>query len=207
MGSLVECPYPLQGGFPDRYRNGVIPFRFLGHSDPMPNRIRAAFLTGFVLACGPVRLSAAEPKREQPPAFFISPEDCRALVGYTPAPDVEYKPGVDAQGRRVAPADLPGGMHVTLPDAFPVGINVYVGQPGEAAPPPLDPAAPSSPTAPSSAAPSTGPLYAPEAQIGEVAVVRTPTGYELYFNGEPMSDPLAADIRNACAEWNARQPR
>lgn len=173
---------------------------------PKPNRIRAAFLVAFVLACTPVRLRAAEPDREQPPAFFVTPEDCRALVEYAPAPDVEYKPGVDAQGRRVAPADLPGGMHVTLPDAFPVGINVYVGHPGEAAPPPLDANAPS-PATPSSPPSSAGPLYAPEAQIGEVAVVRTRGGYELYFNGEPMSDPLAADIRNACAEWAARQPR
>ena len=34
---------------------------------------------------------------------------CRALTAHQPAPDVAYRPGVDATGRAVAPADLSGG--------------------------------------------------------------------------------------------------
>jgi hypothetical protein len=33
---------------------------------------------------------------------------CMNLVAYAPAPDVAYKPGVDVNGKAVAPADLPG---------------------------------------------------------------------------------------------------
>lgn len=35
-------------------------------------------------------------------------QDCAALVVHRPAPDVAFKPGVDARGNRVAPADLAG---------------------------------------------------------------------------------------------------
>ena len=176
------------GGF------STIPFRFREHTGTM-NKPESTFVALLVLTCcPPAGLRASEPASEPPPAFFIAPEDCRALVEHTPAPDVEYKAGVDVRGRPVPPADLPGGMQVRLPDAFPVGINVYIGDPAEQNPPPLGEPAPPY-------------LYAPQAQIGEVAVVRTPTGYELYFNGEPLSDPLAADIRNACAEWEAKQRR
>ena len=38
----------------------------------------------------------------------IQARDCAALVVHRPAPDVAFKPGVDAHGDRVAPADLPG---------------------------------------------------------------------------------------------------
>jgi hypothetical protein len=38
----------------------------------------------------------------------IPTADCAALVAHRPAPDVAYKPGVDAHGDRVDPADLPG---------------------------------------------------------------------------------------------------
>lgn len=40
----------------------------------------------------------------------VSTRDCARLVTeHTPAPDVAYRPGVDARGRKVVPADLNGG--------------------------------------------------------------------------------------------------
>lgn len=38
----------------------------------------------------------------------VPSQDCAALVVHRPAPDVAFKPGVDAHGNRVAPADLAG---------------------------------------------------------------------------------------------------
>src|SRR3546814_15670542 len=46
----------------------------------------------------------------------ITEDDCARLVPHVPAPDVEYRPGVDAAGRPVAPADLPGSTRIAFPD-------------------------------------------------------------------------------------------
>lgn len=47
------------------------------------------------------------PLRAQPlEVAVVGRETCRALTVHQPAPDVEYKPGRDVQGRPVAPADL-----------------------------------------------------------------------------------------------------
>ena len=42
------------------------------------------------------------------PSVWVSPYDCAALTAHRPDASVEYRPGVDAAGRPVAPADLPG---------------------------------------------------------------------------------------------------
>ena len=42
------------------------------------------------------------------PSVWVSPYDCAALTSHQPDASVEYQPGVDATGRPVAPADLPG---------------------------------------------------------------------------------------------------
>ena len=42
------------------------------------------------------------------PSVWVSPHDCDALIAHRPDASVEYRPGVDAAGRPVAPADLPG---------------------------------------------------------------------------------------------------
>ena len=41
-------------------------------------------------------------------SVWVSPPDCAALIAHRPDADVAYEPGVDARGRPVAPADLPG---------------------------------------------------------------------------------------------------
>lgn len=56
--------------------------------------------------------SAGEPPRARlkPEAarIVVSAADCRRLVPHEPSPDITYRPGVDAHGDPVAPADLPG---------------------------------------------------------------------------------------------------
>ncbi len=55
-------------------------------------------------------LLAATPAAAEPSTVRVAlqEEACRRLVAHVPAPDVAYRPGVDARGRAVAPADLPG---------------------------------------------------------------------------------------------------
>ncbi|HIJ63489.1 MAG TPA: hypothetical protein HPQ04_12420 [Rhodospirillaceae bacterium] len=46
--------------------------------------------------------------------------DCAAYNRHHPAPDVAFQPGVGAQGKRVAPADLPGN---DMPGLVPTEIH------------------------------------------------------------------------------------
>ncbi len=52
--------------------------------------------------------------------------DCRRVVAHVASADVEYRPGVDVRGRKVAPADLGGGSPIKLPDeiAFDIKVNL-----------------------------------------------------------------------------------
>jgi len=53
----------------------------------------------------------------------IARSDCDLLVDYVQGPDVAYQPGVDVDGRPVAPADLPGGWQVRLPEVISIDIT------------------------------------------------------------------------------------
>lgn len=65
----------------------------------------------------------------QPVRIVITKVDCSRLIRHTPSADVAYQPGVDARGRAVAPADVPGSgadaMGKIVPDVleFPITIN------------------------------------------------------------------------------------
>lgn len=65
----------------------------------------------------------------QPIRIVITKVDCSRLIRHVPAPDVAYQPGLDARGRAVAPADLPGSGADALPNLlpevleFPITIN------------------------------------------------------------------------------------
>lgn len=54
----------------------------------------------------------------------IKSSDCSNFVHHYPSSDVAYKPGVDAQGRSVAPADLGGGAQIKIPTEFSIPITV-----------------------------------------------------------------------------------
>ena len=55
----------------------------------------------------------------------ISKQDCQAIATYHTPKGVEYQPGVDVNGNRVAPADVSGGFTYSLPAkvAFDIKIN------------------------------------------------------------------------------------
>lgn len=55
----------------------------------------------------------------------VTQADCRNLVMHRPDASVAYTPGVTADGRRVAPADLPGsGSGIKLPKSFSMPIRI-----------------------------------------------------------------------------------
>ena len=82
----------------------------------------------------PLLLLAAPALAE--PVAVIDAATCRLLERHHPAPDVAYRPGVDVQGRAVAPADLPADRGLNLPQHIPVDIRIPVRTLlGNAAPP------------------------------------------------------------------------
>lgn len=54
----------------------------------------------------------------------ITESDCSNFVRHVPANDVAYKPGVDAKGRAVVPADLGGAPQIKVPTEFSIPITV-----------------------------------------------------------------------------------
>lgn len=56
----------------------------------------------------------------------ISRDDCLRVLRHVPSADVTYTPGVDARGRKVAPADLEGTSPLQLPETFTFDINIDV---------------------------------------------------------------------------------
>ncbi len=111
----------------------------------------------------------------QPQSVIISAEDCRALVRHEPAPDVAYRPGVDARGRSVAPADL-NPSAIQMPEDFAINITVdlfeRLGIP-----------------------PGGGADYNGEVQVGTVDV--TAEG-QVLFNGRPVSDDAERRLIDNC---------
>ena len=108
----------------------------------------------------------------------VSPKDCRRLVAHKPADDVTYKPGVDAYGRPVTPADLPGSQIIKAPDKIIFNITYdALGKLGLT---------------------GSSSLLSGEATIGEVSYDISSGRME--FNGEPLTDPEIAVLASACKD-------
>ena len=107
--------------------------------------------------------------------------DCARLVRYTPAPDVAYRPGVDAHGRKVVPADLGGTGEIALPTRFEIPIKVdlsdRLGIP-----------------------PNGDADYIARFPVG--AVTADEDG-RIAFNGVPLTDDEAADLAARCQRVGA----
>lgn len=124
----------------------------------------AMAIVGLVL--GPT-LAAAQ-------SLSITGTDCRRLVQHTPAPDVAYKPGVDARGKPVAPADLNPAPQIRVPDTIVFDAAVDLRRYGVS---------------------TASPLFQPNAKVGEVRVDKDG---RTYFNGQPLGDPEIAALEAFC---------
>lgn len=144
----------------------------MARMEPMIAGIATSGLT-FLIALGAGLAADAKPGTAE---ITVSPKDCRRLVAHVPAGDVAYKPGVDAYGRPVKPADLPGTQVITAPDKITFSITYDalkgLGLSG------------------------TSSLLSGEASVGEVSYDIASGRME--FNGQPLTDPEIAALATAC---------
>lgn len=129
---------------------------------------KIAFLTGLIAGA----LPAAGPARAD--TVVVTRQTCDQLVQHVPDADVPYQPGVDVNGRPVAPADLPGNAQIKIPETFEIPITVDLGQ--------------------RLGIPSDPKRFRAKAQIGTV----TYRDGQAYLNGQPLHDPDAAALSRAC---------
>ena len=54
----------------------------------------------------------------------VQADDCASLVEHVPDSDVAYRPGVDADGAAVTPADLGGSLRITPPREIKIPIQI-----------------------------------------------------------------------------------
>lgn len=100
---------------------------------------------------------------------------CRTLPRHRPAADVEYRPGVDVRGNRVAPADLPGSAGAMPMDRFEIPVTLdFVRKLGFATP-------------------GAGALPG-MAEVGRFTL----QGDRLLFNGQPLNGPGEAELYALC---------
>jgi hypothetical protein len=106
-------------------------------------------------------------------SIMVQSDACAVLADTGETPGVAYTPGVDAQGRAVAPADLPGSsIQVT---AFPVEITrSLAGKYG---------------------IPGSGEPFGAELRLGYVVV---DDKGRVTFNGQPLDPEARAVVAEAC---------
>lgn len=138
---------------------------------------------------------------------------CRQLVDHVASPDVKYKPGVDVQGRRVAPADLNPRPNIKIPETITIPITVDLceryssTQNVKLCHTPFDrdgvtarPFDTHTPPPPGGRQPYDvdGPRqrYDAPAYIGTITVKGS--GRRVYLDGEPLTDTDTALLREAC---------
>jgi len=111
----------------------------------------------------------------------VSQADCARVVRHVPAADVEYKPGVDAQGRPVAPADLAGTPQLRLPETFSFDINIDMSKylKGSA-------------------------FGTRDMKVGAVTYDVASGG--LTFNGQPLTDADQRAVADACRQAYGKRP-
>ncbi len=104
----------------------------------------------------------------------VSRKDCQSLVRYVPDPGVAYRPGVDVNGKPVAPADLPGSsIRSVLPETVEFDVSFYPLARGRG-----------------------GRFDQSEMYVGTVRYDLN-TG-EVLFNGVPLTDPEKDEMAQRC---------
>lgn len=106
--------------------------------------------------------------------IIISSRICAALRPDAEVPGADYQPGIDVNGKKVAPADLPASTPPLQLDNFPIEIKKEL--------------------AGSFGVPAMGGAYSAKAILGYVTL----HGNEAYFNGRPLALDQRAALIEAC---------
>jgi hypothetical protein len=114
----------------------------------------------------------------------INPALCSALVKHTPDAGVAYQPGVDVEGKPVAPADLPGAPQMQMPQKITIPLTVSLAKVLN-----LN----------TSQYPYNQLGAGTEAQIGTITV----EGDKVSFNGKPLTDAEQDNLAVLCMKPNA----
>lgn len=165
-------------------------------------------------ACAVTGAALAEEPRDStaPLRIVITKTDCQRLLRHTPSADVAYKPGVDAKGRKVAPADLDGGAAAAMaqqmvPDVieFPITVNPVKYQARKQA------------YRDKAAATTDAEIQAAEASLADISAkgldnttmsvgtVKYDIAKGLFtFNGQPIGDDAAGQLSEGCKRRGVR---
>ncbi len=111
---------------------------------------------------------------------------CDHLVTYVEPPGVEYRPGVDADGNPVAPADLNGGSQIKLPIKVTIPITDYL----------------YSKLANASGQPAPNGFVQPSLTVG--VVTYDITSGQLTFNGQPLTTDPDGALAQLCRKARAQ---
>ncbi|MBL8839704.1 MAG: hypothetical protein JNL66_25835 [Alphaproteobacteria bacterium] len=145
----------------------------------LPLLIIAAFLVGAAPAAAQAPRPQAPAPRTAPQApatLQVSADTCRRLVQHAPAPDVNYRPGVDAYGRPVAPADLAPAPILGPPSQMTLSIGADLRRYG---------------------VPATSPLFQPNVGVGEISF---DLNGRVMFNGQPLGGPEQSALADQCRQ-------
>ena len=105
----------------------------------------------------------------------VDRDACAQVVAHVASADVTYQPGIDAYGRPVAPADLPGQRQLDLPETITIDLSMDLADRfgfNPVAGAPLD----------------------PDARIGVIEV----TGSRVTINGQPLTADDEVALAAAC---------
>lgn len=116
---------------------------------------------------------------EGTPTIAVDPAACRWVKQHRASADVNYQPGVDVQGRPVAPADLPGTAQIQLPERIEIPITLDLAERFGL---------------PRTALSRTG-VTAGEVQVGVVTL----DGSQARFNGQPLSAAAEDELAVLCS--------
>ena len=108
----------------------------------------------------------------------VTAGDCRRVVAHVAAADVEYRPGVDAHGRTVAPADPGGTPQVEIPGTITFDLQLDLEE--LAGPPPPGP---------------VGEVFGWPV-LGHISI----RGHKVYFNDRLLGDLAEAELARKCRE-------
>ncbi len=119
-----------------------------------------------------ILMAFSMPYGAQAATATVSPDTCARLTEHVADASVAYQPGVDAMGRKVAPATLGGGFQFTPPKEIKIPIQI-------------------TPTGASSSLYSTS-----DTTIGQVTYRQG----RVYYNDQPLQDEETARIVRLCRQ-------
>jgi len=139
---------------------------------------RLLIISALLAAAAPAGAQTPRPAQPTPPGgtIQVTADACRRLVQHVPAPDVNYRPGVDAYGRPVAPADLNPAPLLGPGERMTLNVQADLRRYG---------------------IPASSPLFQPNVGVGEISF---DINGRVFFNGQPLGGAEQAALADLCRQ-------